>query len=103
MGRAGVDGLKTGTTSQAGQTMITTAVQDNMRVISVILHADQSDTDERARFVETNRLLDYCFNSYALEKLVAQNQVLPERDRKSTRLNSSHANISYAVFCLKKK
>src|SRR5258707_10374931 len=26
-----------------------------------------------------------------------------ERDRKSTRLNSSHANISYAVFCLKKK
>jgi len=24
-------------------------------------------------------------------------------DRKSTRLNSSHANISYAVFCLKKK
>src|SRR3712207_8907685 len=26
-----------------------------------------------------------------------------EADRKSTRLNSSHANISYAVFCLKKK
>src|SRR3712207_7491095 len=28
---------------------------------------------------------------------------LDARDRKSTRLNSSHANISYAVFCLKKK
>src|SRR3712207_8336275 len=27
----------------------------------------------------------------------------PAPDRKSTRLNSSHANISYAVFCLKKK
>src|SRR3712207_8808806 len=27
---------------------------------------------------------------------------LEEEDRKSTRLNSSHANISYAVFCLKK-
>src|SRR3712207_8949022 len=27
----------------------------------------------------------------------------PAVDRKSTRLNSSHANISYAVFCLKKK
>src|SRR3712207_7173976 len=27
----------------------------------------------------------------------------PDIDRKSTRLNSSHANISYAVFCLKKK
>src|SRR5205814_7831249 len=28
---------------------------------------------------------------------------LPQRDRKSTRLNSSHLGISYAVFCLKKK
>src|SRR3712207_7061671 len=28
---------------------------------------------------------------------------LASSDRKSTRLNSSHANISYAVFCLKKK
>src|SRR5256886_7732534 len=27
----------------------------------------------------------------------------PDRDRKSTRLNSSHSQISYAVFCLKKK
>src|SRR3712207_7130031 len=29
--------------------------------------------------------------------------IFKEKDRKSTRLNSSHANISYAVFCLKKK
>src|SRR3712207_8566254 len=34
----------------------------------------------------------------------ARNLVYLQReDRKSTRLNSSHANISYAVFCLKKK
>src|SRR3712207_8729965 len=32
-----------------------------------------------------------------------QPRPLGPRDRKSTRLNSSHANISYAVFCLKKK
>src|SRR3712207_7626145 len=30
-------------------------------------------------------------------------RALRPQDRKSTRLNSSHANISYAVFCLKKK
>src|SRR5690625_6073734 len=30
-------------------------------------------------------------------------EVLPQVDRKSTRLNSSHVAISYAVFCLKKK
>src|SRR3712207_8474552 len=36
--------------------------------------------------------------------VVAQRQqaAVDHRDRKSTRLNSSHANISYAVFCLKK-
>src|SRR3712207_8440599 len=33
----------------------------------------------------------------------AQEPFTHDRDRKSTRLNSSHANISYAVFCLKKK
>src|SRR6476620_11172613 len=33
----------------------------------------------------------------------AMREVLDRRDRKSTRLNSSHANISYAVFCLQKK
>src|SRR2546426_2203039 len=36
-------------------------------------------------------------------RLVAGAAVLGDRDRKSTRLNSSHLVISYAVFCLKKK
>src|SRR5690625_6067305 len=36
----------------------------------------------------------------ALKKVVAE---MERRDRKSTRLNSSHVAISYAVFCLKKK
>src|SRR5256884_749921 len=42
----------------------------------------------------------------ALERAHAgsrQKQVESDRDRKSTRLNSSHGYISYAVFCLKKK
>src|SRR3712207_7278081 len=37
------------------------------------------------------------------EALGALNAIVSDLDRKSTRLNSSHANISYAVFCLKKK
>src|SRR3712207_8927063 len=35
--------------------------------------------------------------------LIAPEESGEDVDRKSTRLNSSHANISYAVFCLKKK
>src|SRR3712207_8809008 len=36
-------------------------------------------------------------------RVQARHASLVRTDRKSTRLNSSHANISYAVFCLKKK
>src|SRR3712207_8932784 len=39
----------------------------------------------------------------AHDPVVVQVQHDARTDRKSTRLNSSHANISYAVFCLKKK
>src|SRR2546430_6181165 len=37
------------------------------------------------------------------ERLLARRQFSPRSDRKSTRLNSSHSQISYAVFCLNKK
>src|SRR3712207_7044467 len=41
--------------------------------------------------------------AFCAAQLLAQLPVTPGGDRKSTRLNSSHANISYAVFCLKTK
>src|SRR5438045_9741192 len=43
------------------------------------------------------------FNKLGFEPEKPQNASWGERDRKSTRLNSSHLGISYAVFCLKKK
>src|SRR3712207_7602544 len=47
------------------------------------------------------------FNCYSLHYArlmdLVKLQEMRSGDRKSTRLNSSHANISYAVFCLKKK
>src|SRR3712207_8614549 len=39
----------------------------------------------------------------ALDRIEPGAHAILNLDRKSTRLNSSHANISYAVFCLKKK
>src|SRR3712207_8566777 len=41
--------------------------------------------------------------SMPTEDVLIERITIQEQDRKSTRLNSSHANISYAVFCLKKK
>src|SRR5690554_7786978 len=48
------------------------------------------------------KLSAYWFNHVYLSGGIAK-FVLKVRDRKSTRLNSSHVRISYAVFCLKKK
>src|SRR3712207_6962621 len=54
-------------------------------------------------------LLRYGIPEFKMEKAVLDRRLDQMRaegtrlDRKSTRLNSSHANISYAVFCLKKK
>src|SRR2546427_8732133 len=47
----------------------------------------------------------YRYRAAVTEREVQHSMVgeLTERDRKSTRLNSSHSQISYAVFCLKKK
>ena len=42
-GRAGVDGLKTGTTDLAGHCLVVTSIENGMRVITVILNADGSD------------------------------------------------------------
>src|SRR3712207_7343352 len=52
------------------------------------------------------QLLDGAADVFGAETAGAANppvDVNTLQDRKSTRLNSSHANISYAVFCLKKK
>src|SRR3712207_8176841 len=50
---------------------------------------------------QQNSILRELGKVYGLPK--SELDALVTQDRKSTRLNSSHANISYAVFCLKKK
>src|SRR3712207_8236244 len=60
------------------------------------------DKDARDEwFANQNELVDLMFHLSPFERY--EFALLKEKDRKSTRLNSSHANISYAVFCLKKK
>jgi len=63
--------------------------------IEVEVDADGDEDLER-------RILDIA-QEEAMRYSAAVADRLEAEDRKSTRLNSSHANISYAVFCLKKK
>src|SRR3712207_7593746 len=63
-----------------------------------LLHARQSGIGDGQKTRDSYPLCEF----EALHEIACRGtQVVP--DRKSTRLNSSHANISYAVFCLKKK
>src|SRR3712207_8188247 len=65
----------------------------------ILIDAKDADT-----FVETVVRIAPTFGGIHLEDISAPECFeIEARDRKSTRLNSSHANISYAVFCLKKK
>src|SRR3712207_7361497 len=73
---------------------------------SLVVAADRLERhDARAqRPLDADRLLDLLGQVDDRDRLiVADVDDLARGDRKSTRLNSSHANISYAVFCLKKK
>src|SRR5258707_6820716 len=55
------------------------------------------------RFVLTRHEQGAAFMAYGFARALNRHECRALLDRKSTRLNSSHANISYAVFCLKKK
>src|SRR5947209_13526444 len=50
-----------------------------------------------------NRVINFTLLNQSTSKIVMRLRITKERDRKSTRLNSSHANNSYAASCLKKK
>src|SRR5438270_9252230 len=56
-------------------------------------------------FLDVREVRDARHDEEALAAAVmfAQQRLAQHQDRKSTRLNSSHSQISYAVFCLKKK
>src|SRR3712207_7756279 len=84
--------------SEGDQTVSYSAISNEyFRTLHVALRAgrqfDANDRKEAPPVALVNEAL-------ARQHLAGKN---PVGDRKSTRLNSSHANISYAVFCLKKK
>lgn len=62
----GLDGLKTGHTSNAGNCFTGTAERNGMRLISVVMGTDS----DSSRFVETRKVLDYGFNNFETKQIV---------------------------------
>src|SRR3712207_8109299 len=73
----------------------TLSLHDALPILAVALRLDDSVNPRGEGSHELSHVLT--------RALAGQLALGVEEDRKSTRLNSSHANISYAVFCLKKK
>src|SRR3712207_7666482 len=63
----------------------------------------KDDAKARARWDRYAICPSLLANPTSMAPADAARRARVKQDRKSTRLNSSHANISYAVFCLKKK
>jgi len=66
---AGADGVKTGTTNQAGKCLVASATRGGRRLISVVLHSDD-------RYRDTTTLLDWGFANYATVLLARRNSTL---------------------------
>src|SRR3712207_8859415 len=89
-----------GLTDLAGDVLADTRTGQNSRH-TLIAQLRQSVFGRLAGYEDVNDA-DRLAHDPALRWIVG-GRAVTHKDRKSTRLNSSHANISYAVFCLKKK
>ena len=81
--RKGVDGLKTGTTDLAGAAFVAHSNESGMSIITVIINAEHTDTDDYARFTATNDLLNYVVYHWE-SKTIA---------KKGQDINKSQANV----------
>lgn len=79
----GVDGLKTGYTTEAGYCLTATAKKNNLRLISVVMRSTSSD----ARSKDTATLLTYGFNSFKSNTIFKKDQALGEIKVESGKVN----------------
>lgn len=75
--KEGVDGLKTGTTELAGACFVGTITKNDQRIITVVLNADGHGENPSARFNETERLMDYCYDNWSEKELGKANASIP--------------------------
>ena len=72
--RGGIDGLKTGTTVKSGDSFVGTTEEQGMRIITVVLNAQNQDGNPFTRFTATSNLLDYISSNFALQAIIKQGE-----------------------------
>ncbi|WP_159542930.1 serine hydrolase [Streptococcus halichoeri] len=74
----GVDGLKTGTTAKAGQSLLATASHNGMRFVLILLHAGEANKADDKRFVEAKKALTYLYDHYQATVITPASPILPQ-------------------------
>lgn len=95
----GADGLKTGWTEEAGYCLVGTAIQNDMRLISVVLNT----TDETERLAASSELLNYGFREFELHKVVNAEEIIDEIDIKKGKEETLPVYIKEDVTVVIKK
>ncbi|MEK6190231.1 MAG: D-alanyl-D-alanine carboxypeptidase [Carnobacterium alterfunditum] len=78
--RENVDGLKTGTTDFAGASMTGTVEEEGMRLITVVMNATNGQKDKSKRFAETDKMMDWAFESWDMVPAFEENQLIENID-----------------------
>jgi len=74
--RENVDGLKTGTTDYAGASITGTAEEEGNRIITVVMGAGDGQTNKGQRFQETDKMMDYGFDSWDTLSILGENELV---------------------------
>lgn len=69
-------GIKTGHTTEAKDCLVSCAIQNDVELISVVLHSDTNREGLSERYVDTQTLYDYGFKDFAFTDIVKQNDVV---------------------------
>lgn len=86
----GTDGLKTGTTSEAGRCLAATAERDGLRLVSVVM----GGTVKNSHFSESMKLLEYGFGQFEMKKCATAGEILATVDVQKGRQRSVDLTIA---------
>lgn len=77
------DGLKTGTTKQAGDSFVGTLPMDNSRIVTIVMNASGDDNDQDKRFRATQNLAKYVKENFVHKKVLTKNQKIKVAHKKA--------------------